>query len=108
MRDLHLRAADFFDTANHPDIVITISGVAPDGGLSATLSIRDTALPLALQTSVERSGQGVSVGVGVEGIGATPARKSTAPAGGVGGTMLGMMPPGTVLLADAVFVRRQR
>ena len=44
MRDRHLRAADFFDAANHPDIVVAISGVAPDGGLAATLSIRGTTL----------------------------------------------------------------
>lgn len=101
MRDRHLRAADFFDAANHPDIVITISGVAPDGGLSATLSIRDTALPLALQASVEPSGQGA----GVESITVNARAEIDRTRWGVSGNMLGMMPPGTVLLADAVFVR---
>ena len=101
MRDRHLRAADFFDAANHPDIVITISGVAPDGGLSATLSIRDTTLPLALQASVERSGQSA----GAESIGVNARAEIDRTRWGVSGNMLGMMPPGTVLLADAVFVR---
>jgi polyisoprenoid-binding protein YceI len=101
MRDRHLRAADFFDAANHPDIVITVSGVTPDGGLSATLSIRDTTLPLALRASVEPSGQGA----GVESIGVNARAEIDRTHWGVSGNMLGMMPPGTVLLADAVFVR---
>lgn len=101
MRDRHLRAADFFDAANHPDIVVTISGVALDGGLTATLSIRGTTLPLALQTSVER----LSQGAGVESIGVNARAEIDRTRYSVGTTMLGMMPPGTVLSADAVFVR---
>lgn len=101
MRDRHLRAADFFDAANYPDIVVGISGVAPDGGLAATLSIRGTTLPVPLQASMDRRGQGAAA----ESIGVNARAEIDRTRWGVSGNMLGMMPPGTVLLADAVFVR---
>ena len=101
MRDRHLRAADFFDAANHPDIVVTISAVAPADGLAATLSIRGTTLPVPLQATVERRGQGAAT----ESIGVNARAEIDRTRWGVSGNMLGMMPPGTVLLADAVFVR---
>jgi polyisoprenoid-binding protein YceI len=99
MRDRHLRGADFFDTAQHPDIVVDVTGVAPDGQLAATLSIRGTTLPVPLQATVERHG------AGAESVGVTARAEIDRTRWGVSGNMLGMMPPGTVLLADAVFVR---
>ena len=32
IRDKHLRSADFFDIANHPDLTFAVDGVAPDDG----------------------------------------------------------------------------
>jgi polyisoprenoid-binding protein YceI len=43
-RDKHLRSADFFDVANHPDFVFTIDGVPPVGDgvrVSGRLTVRD-------------------------------------------------------------------
>jgi polyisoprenoid-binding protein YceI len=101
MRDRHLRGADFFDTAHHPDIVVEVTGVAPDGQPSATLSIRGVTLPVPLQTTVERRGQHT----GAESVGVTARAEIDRTRWGVSGNMFGMMPPRTVLLAETVFVR---
>lgn len=98
MRDRHLRAADFFDATHYPDIVVEVSGITPDGRLTATLSIRGTTRPVPLEVSVERRG-------GNESIGVTARAQIDRTDWGVSGNMLGMMPPGTELLAEAVFVR---
>ena len=45
MRDHHLQAADFFDAERFPEIVVELTGTAPDGELAATLGIRGTTLP---------------------------------------------------------------
>jgi polyisoprenoid-binding protein YceI len=97
MRDRHLRAGDFFDAANHPDIVVDVSGTAPDGGLAASLTVRGTTLPVPLQVELDRSGED-SVRISTRG-------ELDRTRWGVSGNMLGMMPPGTTLLAEAVFVR---
>lgn len=98
MRDRHLRAADFFDATSHPDIVVDVTGIAPDGRLTATLSIRGITLPVPLQVSMDKRG-------GDESLGVTARAQIDRTDWGVSGNMLGMMPPGTELLADAVFVR---
>ena len=101
MRDRHLRARDFFDVAAYPDIVVDVTGPAPDGQLAATLSIRGTTLPVPLQATVDRRG-----GVGAaDSVGVSARAEIDRTRWGVSGNMLGMMPPATVLLADAVFVR---
>ena len=92
MRDRHLRASDFFDVANHPDIVVEVTGTAED----PTLKIRGTSLVVPLQTEVDR--QGDSVRISARG-------QIDRTRWGVSGNMLGMMPPQTALLAEAVFVR---
>ena len=94
MRDRHLRASDFFDVANHPEIVVDITGA--DAGLSATLTIRGITLPVPLQTTAKRAGESIRISARGE-IDRTR--------WGVSGNMLGMMPPGTALRAEAVFVR---
>jgi polyisoprenoid-binding protein YceI len=39
-RDEHLRSADFFDAANHPDITFTVDGIKPgNGGVRVTGSL---------------------------------------------------------------------
>jgi polyisoprenoid-binding protein YceI len=43
MRDKHLRSADLFDAANHPDITFTADGIRPDNGdvtVTGSLTIR--------------------------------------------------------------------
>lgn len=48
-RDQHLRSAEFFNVAQHPEMTFTIKSLAPgDGGLEleGTLQIRDRSLPL--------------------------------------------------------------
>lgn len=54
-RDEHLRSADFFDSANHPDITVAVNGVTPSGDgvtVTGTLSVRDQARPLSFPATV--------------------------------------------------------
>jgi len=49
-RDAHLCSADFFDTANHPDITATVHGIRPSGqdaDVTGTLTVRDRTQPLS-------------------------------------------------------------
>lgn len=94
MRDRHLRASDFFDVTDYPKIVVDITGAGAD--LTASLTIRGTTLPVALQTTAERQGESLRI---------TARGEVDRTRWGVSGNMLGMMPPRTALLAEAVFVR---
>lgn len=96
MRDRHLRARDFFDAEGSPEIVVEVSGLAPDGSLAAALTIRGTTLPLPLTTTVTRRGPDLSL---------TARAAIDRTRWGVSGNMLGMMPPATALVAEAVFTR---
>jgi polyisoprenoid-binding protein YceI len=54
-RDKHLRSADFFDIANHPDITFAADSVSPaDGGVRITghLTIRGKTLPESFDAKV--------------------------------------------------------
>jgi len=54
-RDDHLRSADFFDSANHPDITFTVDGVRPaNGGVRVTgsLTVHGRTRPLSLDATV--------------------------------------------------------
>jgi polyisoprenoid-binding protein YceI len=51
-RDTHLRSADFFDSANHPDITFAVKGIRPSGQgatVSGTLTVRDRTRPLSFE-----------------------------------------------------------
>jgi len=54
-RDKHLRSADFFDVASHPDLTFAVDGVAPaDGGVrvAGRLTIRGRTRPASLDVTV--------------------------------------------------------
>ena len=65
-RDKHLRSADFFDVANHPDLTFTVDGVAPagspaDGGVRVTgrLTVRGRTRPASFDVMVSATGDEV-------------------------------------------------
>jgi polyisoprenoid-binding protein YceI len=54
-RDKHLRSADFFDVANHPEITFAAEGVTPtnDGvRVAGTLTVRDRTNPASFDATV--------------------------------------------------------
>ena len=54
-RDAHLRSADFFDVATHPDFAFTADGVSPaDGGVRVTgsLTVRGRTRPASFDARV--------------------------------------------------------
>jgi polyisoprenoid-binding protein YceI len=60
-RDTHLRSADFFDSASHPDITFTADGIRPDGqGVAVTgvLTVRGRTRPLSFAATASRTGDG--------------------------------------------------
>jgi polyisoprenoid-binding protein YceI len=60
-RDTHLRSADFFDSANHPDITFTADGIRPTGqGVTVTgqLTVRDRTRPLSFDATASVRGDG--------------------------------------------------
>jgi len=57
-RDEHLRSADFFDVASHPDFTFTVDGIKPaDGGVlvTGTLTVRDLARPVSFDARASRA-----------------------------------------------------
>jgi polyisoprenoid-binding protein YceI len=97
MRDHHLQAADFFDAERFPEIVVEVTGIAPDGDLAATLTIRGATLPLPVTTTVRR--------LDSDAVTITARGEIDRTRWGVSGNMLGMMPPATTLVTEAVFTR---
>jgi len=60
-RDTHLRSADFFDSANNPDITFTADGIRPAGqGVAVTgaLTVRDRTRPLSFDAAASVNGDG--------------------------------------------------
>ncbi len=60
-RDEHLRSADFFDSANHPDITVAVSQVTPSGdgvSVTGTLTVRGQTRPLTFPATVSAAGAG--------------------------------------------------
>jgi len=54
-RDEHLRSADFFDAANHPDITFTVDGIKPGNGgvrVTGSLTVRDQTRPVSFDAKV--------------------------------------------------------
>ena len=61
IRDKHLRSADFFDIASHPDLTFAVDGVAPDDGatpadgrvrLTGSLTVRGRTRPASFGATV--------------------------------------------------------
>ena len=60
-RDTHLRSADFFDSANHPDITFTADDIRPSGqgaAVTGTLTVRDRTRPLSFDAAASVQGDG--------------------------------------------------
>jgi polyisoprenoid-binding protein YceI len=60
-RDTHLRSADFFDSANYPDITFTADGVRPSGqGVAVTgaLTVLGRTRPLSFEAAASVEGDG--------------------------------------------------
>ena len=60
-RDTHLRSADFFDAANHPNIVFTVDGIRPSGhtaSVTGSLTVRGRTRPLSFDANVSIPGPG--------------------------------------------------
>jgi polyisoprenoid-binding protein YceI len=64
IRDKHLRSADFFDIASHPDLTFAVDGVAPDDGatpadgrvrLTGSLTVRGRTRPASFGATVSAS-----------------------------------------------------
>jgi len=54
-RDEHLRSADFFDAANHPDITFTVGGIKPGNGgvrVTGSLAVRGRTRPVSFDATV--------------------------------------------------------
>jgi len=54
-RDEHLRSADFFDAADHPDITFTVDGIKPGNGgvrVTGSLTVRDQTRPVSFGATV--------------------------------------------------------
>ena len=59
MRDDHMHAADWFDVANHPEMVFTSTGITANGdayALTGDLSIKGVTRPVVLDVSYNGSG----------------------------------------------------
>jgi polyisoprenoid-binding protein YceI len=60
-RDRHLRSADFFDSANHPDITFSAEAIRPSGrGVTVTgaLTVRGRTQPLSFDAAASVPGDG--------------------------------------------------
>jgi polyisoprenoid-binding protein YceI len=60
-RDVHLRSADFFDSDKYPEIVFTLTAIAPsDPGVtvSGQLTVRDQTRPVSFDAAVSAAGAG--------------------------------------------------
>jgi polyisoprenoid-binding protein YceI len=63
-RDTHLRSADFFDVANHPDFTFAADSVRPvEGGVRVTgsLTVRGETRPASFDAAVSSEGDEVSL-----------------------------------------------
>jgi polyisoprenoid-binding protein YceI len=101
-RDEHLRSADFFDVANHPEITVEVHGAKVTGAdqldLDATLTIKKSAHRLVLPATAKLLDDGA--------VRIASHTKINREELGVVGNLLGMIPPTTLIEGVAVFTPR--
>jgi polyisoprenoid-binding protein YceI len=98
-RDKHLRSADFFDIAKHPDITFAVDGVSPaDGGVRITgqLTVRGTTRPAAFDATVSATGDEVRLD------GKLPVNRADF---GLTWNRIGIAPMDNTIVIHAVFTR---
>jgi polyisoprenoid-binding protein YceI len=99
-RDKHLRSADFFDAANHPDITFTAERVRPSGDgvtVDGQLTVRDRTLPVSVDAVVSSFDDGE---VGLDG----ELRVNRADFG-LTWNFIGVAAMNVVMIVHAVFIR---
>jgi polyisoprenoid-binding protein YceI len=100
-RDKHLRSADFFDVANHPDFTYTVASVAPASeGVHVTgnLAIRETTREVDFDAKVTATGREVTLEAEI------PVNRSDY---GMTWNMLGIAPMQNTIVIHAVFARQR-
>lgn len=63
-RDKHLRSGDFFDVVNHPNVVVRVESVTPDGDSltgTATVEAAGRSLPITFTGQVDSADDGAIV-----------------------------------------------
>jgi len=99
-RDTHLRSADFFDSASHPDITFTADGIRPSGqgiAVSGALTVRGRTRPLSL--AAVASVQGGEIWLDAE-VGVNRADF------GLTWNLMGLVSMNNTLTIHAVFIRQ--
>lgn len=104
-RDEHLRSADFFDVANHPDFTFAVGSATPagDGGVRITgsLTVRGSTCPVSFDAKVTAAdGAGGEVRLDGE----FPVNRADY---GLTWNMLGMTSMRSTVAVHAVFTRQQ-
>ena len=98
-RDKHLRSADFFDVANHPDFTYTVDGVRPAGDgarVEGRLTVRDQTRPAGFDATVSTTGNEVTLD------GQLPVNRSDY---GLTWNMIGIASMHNTIVIHAVFTR---
>jgi polyisoprenoid-binding protein YceI len=101
-RDDHLRSADFFNTANYPDITFSAETISPAGDgvtVAGRLTVRGTTHPVSFGATVSVSGDGGEVTLDAE----VPVNRVDY---GITFNQLGMMGTRNTITIHAVFTRQ--
>jgi polyisoprenoid-binding protein YceI len=101
-RDDHLRSADFFNTANYPDITFSVETISPAGDgvtVAGSLTVRGTTRPVSFGATVSVSGDDGEVTLDAE----VPVNRVDY---GVTFNQLGMMGTRNTITIHAVFTRQ--
>jgi polyisoprenoid-binding protein YceI len=99
-RDDHLRSADFFDAAKHPDITFSATSVTLSGEnatVAGTLTVRDQTRPVTVSGAVSASGTD-EISLNAE----LPVNRSQY---GMSFNQLGMMSLDNIITIHAVFTK---
>jgi len=100
MRDKHLRSADFFDVANHPDLTFVADGVMPANGgvqIAGRLTVRDRTRPVSFDAKVSTADGEVWLD------GEIPVNRADF---GLTWNLMGIAPMDNTIVVHAVFTRQ--